>query len=246
MSFIILYIILCDGPKFLQWTKHITFKFPLFFFFSFMHFAAIYKGVKMLLPRHCKLRILAFSVWFDVPDGWMLVVLLGNLVLLTLDDSLLLSLHKDLIEWIVCNGMPQTLDPLVLLLLGRCRHAINSVLTLDNLKKRKVYFFTIRYSGHGTLRNFKNSVEKVAETHFALGIRLACFYDFSTTCSVEFEAVRLTFVGDFALANLEKVKEGRKSHQLYIRSLMLHYEKLTIIFSNGMMPRGSLSVVYSK
>lgn len=138
-------------------------------------------------------------------------------VLLTLDDSLLLSLHKDLIEWIVCNGMPQTLDPLVLLLLGRCRHAINSVLTLDNLKKRKV-FFHHKIFRPWTFRNFKNSVEKVAETHFALGICLACFYNFSTTCSVEFEAVRLTFVGDFALANLEKGKR-RKENSSIIHSV---------------------------
>lgn len=170
-------------------------------------------------------------MWFDVPD--VLALVFG---LLTLNDSLLLPLHKDFIKWIMCNGMPKTLDPLVLLFLGRCRHAINSVLTLDNLKKD----VPNRNNVNITLKNSKAS----QETHFALGIRLACFYNFSTTWSVQFKTVWLTFVGDFAFANLESC---RKVHTLFIHlAAYLLNAKLTLMFSSGMMPRGSLSVVYSK
>lgn len=40
--------------------------------------------------------------------------------LLTIDDSFLLALNEDLVEWIVSDGMRQTLDPFVLLFFCGC------------------------------------------------------------------------------------------------------------------------------
>lgn len=55
--------------------------------------------------------------------------------LLTLDHGLLFALHQNLVKRIVGDAMCETLDPFVLLLFGGSWHAVNWVLTLDNLKK---------------------------------------------------------------------------------------------------------------
>lgn len=87
--------------------------------------------------------------------------------------------------------------------------------------------------------NFQESVQN--STHFALRVCLAGFDDLGAAASVQLEAVRLTLIGDFALANLE-VEE----HRLVAANEIEEVASLTEMFSSGMMPRGSLSVVYSK
>lgn len=53
---------------------------------------------------------------------------------LTVDDSLLLALNKNLVEWIVCDGVRETFDPLVFLIFISRWHPVDAVFAFNNLK----------------------------------------------------------------------------------------------------------------
>lgn len=80
-----------------------------------------------------------------------------------------------------------------------------------------------------------------SRTHFALRVCLAGFDDLGAAASVQLKAVRLALIGDFALADLEATES-----RLVAANEIERVASLTEMFSSGMMPRGSLSVVYSK
>lgn len=99
------------------------------------------------------------------------------------------------------------------------------------------------------LKLIEHPEQMVSWTHLSLRISFTRFNNISTTTRIQFKTMRLTSVLYFT--NLKQRKIGKfsyifLSHQLENYKATTTTKKLTKIFSNGIMPRGSLSVVYSK
>lgn len=73
---------------------------------------------------------------------------------LALGQRLLLTLHENVIERIVADRLRQALDPLLLVLLSRRRHAIHRVLSLHNFTFRVGFtgFYNVRATARVQLK----------------------------------------------------------------------------------------------
>lgn len=88
--------------------------------------------------------------------------------------------------------------------------------------------------------------QKKLSTHLSLRVGFARLDDVRTAARVQLETVRLVAILNFSHLHNNNKNESEKP----LDAVQMHdgtkRAPLTEMFSNGMMPRGSLSVVYSK
>lgn len=56
---------------------------------------------------------------------------------LALRERFLFPLNENVVEWIVADRLGQAFDPLLFVVLCRCRHSVNGVLAFNNLQERE-------------------------------------------------------------------------------------------------------------